>query len=198
MEPNSPIYAYWNLPFVNQLFLWPYRILLVFFFPICSVSNLCIFHFFIPSFPLYFHFSCFNLSSHHFTLGTLYLSHFIFHKWQEQCVWYTTTFTFFLIMKSWYLDSSSTEKLGLLSLLLNLNKPMWQPQQVKYKESDAIWFPRVDPKSARHVHLAFLGYLLLKSCYKKIQALQGEAQGTREEQGRWPITPAELPDNSQH
>lgn len=113
------------------------------------------------------------------------------------CAVYHHIYVFF-IMKSWYLDSSSTEELGLLSLLLNLNKPVWQPQQIRYKESDAIWFPRIDPKSARHVHLAFLGYLLLKSCYKKIQALQGEAQGTREEQGLWPINPAELPDNSQH
>ena len=74
------------------------------FFPICSVSNLCILHFFIPSFPLYPHFSCFNLSSHHFILGTLYLSHFIFHKWQEQFVWYTTTYMFFYdeILISWF------------------------------------------------------------------------------------------------
>ena len=148
-----------------------------FFFPPYAQS--LTFAFFISLFRLFLFIPIFlALSSHHFILGTLYVSHFIFHKWQEQYVWYTTTYMFF-IMKFWYLDSSSTEKLDLLSLFLNLNKPVWQPQQVKYKESDAIWFSRIDPKSARRIHLAFLGYLLLKSCYKKIQALQGESHNER-------------------
>lgn len=100
MELDSPIYAYWNLLFVNQLFLWPYRIL--FFFPPYAQS--LTFAFFISLFHLFLFIPIFlALSSHHFILATLFVSHFIFHKWQEQYVWYPTTHVFYNeIWISWF------------------------------------------------------------------------------------------------